>query len=165
MFVRTWRFITLMFVSLSMAMAFCHLLQLPPRMSYDAWLWRSTQSMYQHFGPPIGVIIESGAWILAAALAFIVRHCPRALWWTLLGAACMVLAHVAWWSFVFPVNNEMVKWTIDTIPADWMRYRNQWEYTHAVRAVLQIVGLGALLISVLAETPMSPTAGGRERTN
>jgi len=66
MFIRAWRFITLLFVSLSMAMAFCHLLQLPPRMSYDAWLWRSTQSMYQHFGPPVGAIVESGAWITAA---------------------------------------------------------------------------------------------------
>jgi hypothetical protein len=39
------------------------------------------------------------------------------------------------------------------MPADWMRLRNQWEYTHAARAVLQIVALGALVFSILVEIP------------
>lgn len=55
MFLKIWRFLTLLFAALSMGMAFGgHLLQLPPRMSYDAALWRNTQSMYQLFGPPVG---------------------------------------------------------------------------------------------------------------
>ncbi len=38
MLLRVWRFLTLMFTALSMAMAFSHLLQMRPRMSYDAVL-------------------------------------------------------------------------------------------------------------------------------
>jgi hypothetical protein len=63
------------------------------------------------------------------------------------------MAHVIWWIFINPVNAEVSTWVPDAIPADWMRYRSQWEYTHAARAVLQIMGLSALVISVLAETP------------
>lgn len=35
MFLRTWRLLTLLLAALNMAMAFAHLLQLPPRMSYS----------------------------------------------------------------------------------------------------------------------------------
>jgi hypothetical protein len=150
-----------MFTALSMGMAFGgHLLQLPARMSYDAPLWRSTQSMYRLFGPPIGAIVEGGAWLTSVVLAVFVRKRRPAFRWTVGGAACFVLAQVLWWLFVFPVNNHMKNWTPDTMPADWMRWRAQWEFTHAVRAILQITGLGALLYSVLVETPQDrPTAG------
>lgn len=161
MFLKIWRFLTLLFAALSMAMAFGgHLLQLPPRMSYDAALWRNTQSMYQLFGPPVGAIIESGAWVSAVVLAILVRHRRPAFRWTVIGALAFVLAHAAWWLFVFPVNQQMVNWTPETMPPDWMRWRAQWEYTHAVRALLQIGGLAAFFVSVLVETP----AASKDRT-
>jgi hypothetical protein len=43
--------------------------------------------------------------------------------------------------------------TPETLPADWTRLRDQWEYTHAARAVLQIITLDAIVYSVLIETP------------
>lgn len=72
---------------------------------------------------------------------------------TLAGAACMMTAQIAWWLFVFPVNNQMINWTPESLPADFVELRNQWEYTHALRAILQIIGLSALVLSLLAETP------------
>jgi hypothetical protein len=163
MFIKTLRFVTIMLVSLSMGMAFCHLLQLTPRMSFDAQLWRNTQVMYQNFGPPIGAIIEGGAWLSAVALAFAVRHRRPAFQWTLAGAACMVVAQAVWWILINPVNAEMVNWTIETIPSDWAQYRAQWEYTHAARAVLELLGFGALVISALVETPAAQPATARSR--
>jgi hypothetical protein len=153
MLIKTWRLITIMFVSLSMSMAFCHLLQLPPRMSYDAELWRATQSMFRLFGPPVGAIIEIGALVLAAILTFLVRQRRPAFRWTLACAVCLFAAQAAWWLLINPANNEMVHWTMNSIPADWTRYREQWEYTHAARAILQIAALGALAISLIRETP------------
>jgi hypothetical protein len=153
MLIKTWRLTTVMFVSLSMSMAFCHLLQLLPRMSYDAELWRATQSMYRMFGPPVGSIIEIGALVLAAILTYLVRQRRPAFSWTLVCAVCLFAAQAAWWLLINPVNNVMIHWTMDSIPADWARYREQWEYTHAARAILQIAALGALTISLLSETP------------
>ncbi len=147
------RFITLMFVALSMAMAFSHLLQMQPRMSFDAELWRNTQTMYLYFGPPVGAVIEVGAVVSSLLLTLVVLRRRPAFQWTLLCAVCMIAALVAWWFFVNPVNQAMVNWTATTMPADWQWLRAQWEYTHAVRAVLQIIGFSALLISTLVETP------------
>jgi hypothetical protein len=50
------------------------------------------------------------------------------------------------------MNREIFQWTPQSVPADWTQVRNQWEYSHATRFVLQLIGLGALLISVLVET-------------
>jgi hypothetical protein len=158
---RTWRFITILFTALSMAMAFCHLLEMPTRMSFDGRLWITTQALYRLFGPPLGAIIEGGAVITTVILAFLVRQRRPAFWWTLTGAACIIMAHVIWWIFINPVNAEISTWTPDTVPADWMRYRSQWEYTHAARAVLQIIGLSALVLSVLLEIPRDHS---RDRT-
>ncbi|MDV2994612.1 MAG: hypothetical protein N4J56_004266 [Chroococcidiopsis sp. SAG 2025] len=50
------------------------------------------------------------------------------------------------------MNAEFAQWTVNFIPAEWTQVRNQWEYSHATRFVLQLLGLSALLISVLSET-------------
>jgi hypothetical protein len=153
MLLKTWRFVTIMLTALSMGMAFCHLLELPAKMAYTGALWLTLlQTLYGAFGT-IGAFIEVGAVITAAVVAFLVRRRRPAFGWTLLGTLCLVAAHVAWWVWVAPVNATMAPLTPETLPADWMALRDQWEYTHAARAVLQIVALGALLFSILAETP------------
>lgn len=150
---KTWRLITIMFTALSMGMALCHLLEMPAKMTYDGALWlRLLQTLYGAFGT-IGAFIEVGAVITAVVLAILVRRRRPAFGWTLLGALCLVAAHLAWWVWVAPVNATMAPLTPETLPADWMRLRDQWEYTHAARAVLQIIALGALVLSILVETP------------
>jgi hypothetical protein len=52
---------------------------------------------------------------------------------------------------VAPVNAALVPLTSETLPADWPALRNQWEYAHAARAILQIAALGFLVFSILAE--------------
>lgn len=152
MLIRIWCFITLMLTSLSMGMAFGgHLLQMPPRMNYDAMLWHETLEVYELFGPPVGAIIEGGAWISAVILALLLHRRELASRWTVIGAAFFVLTQVIWWLFVFPVNNQTITWTSESIPVDWMDWRTQWEYAHAARAILQICGFGALVYSVMSE--------------
>jgi hypothetical protein len=153
MFVKTWRLITIMFTALSMGMALCHLLEMPAKMTYEGALWLTLlHTLYGAFGT-IGAFIEVGAVVTAVLLAFLVRQRRSAFGWTLLGALCLVAAHVAWWVWVAPVNATMAPLTPETLPADWMGLRDQWEYTHAARAVLQIIALGALVFSILVEIP------------
>jgi hypothetical protein len=47
----------------------------------------------------------------------------------------------------------MTPLTPDTLVIDWTRLRDQWEFAHASRAILQIVALGAFVLSILAEMP------------
>jgi hypothetical protein len=64
MLMKTWPLITIILASLSMGMAFCHLLEMPPRLSWDASLWVETTvtgNVFRLFGT-IGAAIETGAW-------------------------------------------------------------------------------------------------------
>ena len=67
-------------------------------------------------------------------------------------------------AFVFPVNSQMGDWAPESLPESVTKLRDQWEYTHAARAILQIVGLGALVLSALAETPTNPARLPADRT-
>jgi hypothetical protein len=159
MLVRNLRLITIMLAALTMGMALCHLLEMPAKMRYEGALWLTLlQTLYGVFGPA-SAIIESGAVTAAAILAFFVRRRHAVFNWTLLGALCLIAANLAWWIWVSPVNAALSAMTPETLPADWTRLRDQWEYTHAARAVLQIIALGAIVYSVLVETPTDESAG------
>ena len=54
---------------------------------------------------------------------------------------------VVFWSFIFPVNQATENWTM--LPDNWQALRSQWEYSHAVRAILYVLAVGALVMSVL----------------
>jgi hypothetical protein len=51
------------------------------------------------------------------------------------------------------MNAEFAKWLTNPVPLDWTRYRNQWEYAHAINACIKIAGLSLLVLSVVLETP------------
>jgi hypothetical protein len=112
----------------------------------------SANSLPPAFGT-IGAFFEVGAVVTAVVLAFLVRQHRPAFGWTLLGALCLVATHAAFWVWVAPVNATMAPLTPETLPADWMGLRDQWEYTHAARAVLQIIALGTLVLSLLVDIP------------
>ncbi len=166
----TFRFVTLILIALSMGMAFCHTLELPAKLQYDGALYVTIQnSLYVVFGPPnIGAFIE-GAAILAAialtilvrkrrilaaiALTILVRKRRPAFWLTLAGTIFLLLAFpVVFFLFTEPANSVFRQATPQTLPANWVQLRNQWEYSHTARFLLQLIGFSLLLLSVLRET-------------
>jgi uncharacterized membrane protein len=154
-FIKTWQFITLMLTSFSLSLTMTHLLELPQRMQFDQQLWvRVTvvKNVYKLFGT-VGAAFEITAVLTAIILAFIVRDRGSTFYWTMGGAILLVLALVSWIVFVAPMNAEFAKWLTNPIPVDWTRYRDQWEYAHAINAFIKIMGLSLLVISVLVEMP------------
>ncbi len=144
-----------MLASFSLSLSMTHLLELPQRMQFDRQLWvRVTvvENVYRLFGS-VGAAFEITAILIGIILVFIVRKRGLTFYWTLGGVIFLILAFVNWIIFVSPMNAEFAKWLTNPVPVDWMQYRNQWEYTHAVNAFIKIIGLSLLTISVLVETP------------
>jgi Domain of unknown function (DUF1772) len=159
MFLRMWRFITLILAALNMGLAFCHLMEMPAKMQYDASLYATiNNNLYLTFGSAPGIAIEIGSIVAAVGLVFLVRQRRLSFPSTLIGAICLLAAQVIWWVFIAPVNAEIRTWTSATVPADWTQLRNQWEYAHASRFVLQLLGLSALTLSIIRETPVEQSA-------
>uniref|UniRef100_B8HPR8 DUF1772 domain-containing protein n=1 Tax=Cyanothece sp. (strain PCC 7425 / ATCC 29141) TaxID=395961 RepID=B8HPR8_CYAP4 len=149
MLIKLWRFVTLLLTALSMGLSFCHLLELPPRVFYfDAQLWITitTRGLYYLFGT-VGAVLEIGSILAALGLAWLIRQRRVTFRLTLIGSGFLLLALLLWIMFIAPVNAELANWTPTAFPADWARYRNQWEYTHAINAIIKILGFSALIFS------------------
>lgn len=151
MMLKMWQFVTILLMSLAMASAFCHLLELPPKMTFDDRLYVMLhRTLYPNYGRVAGTA-EFLAVMAVAGLAWRVRRARGVFIPTLAGAILMVAAHAVFWIVVQPANSTMAAWSLEAIPVDWTEWRNQWEYGHAARAVLMISALGLLVISVLRD--------------
>lgn len=155
MFLKIWRFITILLAAFSLGLSLAHLLELPPRMRFDQTLWvRVTvfENVYALFGI-IGAFFETGAILAAIVLIFLVRKRGATFYWTIAGTVFLIIAFASWIIFVAPMNAEFAKWLTAPMPPDWTRFRNQWEYAHAANAFIKIFGFAFLIISALVETP------------
>ena len=158
--------IAVVLTALTMGMAFAHTLELPQKMGYDAVMWTSVMhGLYLYFAI-IGGPVEVAAVI--AALVFAVRYRGRpGRRLAAVGAACFVIA-LAWWFAVINTANSVIgKWALNAVPADWERWRMQWEFGHAAHFVLAFAGFLTLLLATVnaaagMKAPISAIAGESE---
>lgn len=155
MVLRILRFVTILLAALSMSLSVCHLFEMPQRLQFDSDLWvRVTvfANVFRYFGT-FGAFFEVGSVVAAIVLVLLVRkRGPGIFYLTLAGAICLGLALVIWLLVVAPVNAELARWLVNPIPPDFDGWRSQWEYGHAVSAVIKIIGFSSLLASVVFET-------------
>jgi len=137
-----------------MGLLFCHTMEMPAKMRFEGSLYVTIQnSLYRLFGPPLGASIEVGALITTLVLAFLVRRRRTSFYWTAAGALCLAVALAVYFAFTEPVNVVIEQASPTAIPVDLMELRRQWEYSHAARFGLYLVGFISLGNSILLETP------------
>ena len=166
MFLKTWRFLTLVLAALALTMESAHVLELPQKMQYDAQMYAAVNTTLYRYFAIVGGVYQVGSIVMAAVLTFLVRKRRPSFGWMLTGACCLLLAFGIWLAVVAPVNSQIAaafRSAPESIPAVWMRLRSRWEYGHVTGFIVQLVGLCALVLSVLVETPQSPLQEDGER--
>lgn len=164
MFLKAWRFITLVLVALTMGMTFAHVLELPPKMQYDGPLYVTVQNtLYQLWGAPgPGAFVVVGAVFTAIVLTYLVRDRGMSFYLTLAGTSCLLVAFpVIFFLFTEPANEVFRAATPESVPTDWEQWRAQWEYSHTASFVFNLTGFSLLVLSILVETP---DEGSREQS-
>ena len=148
------RFTSMMSTAVTLTAAGAHLMELPAKMRYEPSLYvRLHRTLYPNFGRAAGPA-EAVAVATTAALAWWMRRRRPAVFRTTAAAAsCLAAAHGIYWGVVQPVNTRMSRWSLEAVPSDWAKWRNRWEWGHAVRAGLVTAALGALTLSVLNDVP------------
>jgi hypothetical protein len=145
------RFVVLMLAALTLSMETAHVLELPQKMRYTAELYTAVNStMYRYFalvGAPLTVLtLLSGA-----ALVVLLRgDCNYR--WTVVGVVLYFIAFGVWLAAVNPVNTTVADAAAKdpaSLPALWTKLQARWEYGHAAGFVLELLGFGSLLWSVL----------------
>ena len=164
MSLRVWRFATLLLAALSLTMESAHVLELPQKLRYDPTMYAAVNTTLYRWFAIVGAVYQVGAILLAAILTVLVRGRGAAFGWTLAGAILLAAAFVVWLAVVAPVNATVAAALHDdaaSVPQLWMQLRARWEYGHATGFIVQVLGFGALLVSVLIETPVRRSPGAR----
>jgi hypothetical protein len=111
-------------------------------------------TLYRYFAI-VGGAYQVVAIALAFILAVLVRERQPAFIWTASGVALLLAAFIVWFGVVEPVNRQVadvMRTQPDAVAAAWTGLRDRRELGHAAGFVLQLVGFGALLYSVIVET-------------
>jgi hypothetical protein len=149
------RFIAIYLTALTLSMTFSHLLEMPQKMQYGEALYLAVQhSLYLYFAW-VGAIAEMGAVVALGVLSALTRRRGRAFSLTVIATVSVAAGLGVWFARVSPANAEMSRWSGVPLPENWTEVRRQWELGHATSAVLDMIGFGALILSVLLDKPGS----------
>jgi uncharacterized membrane protein len=94
--------------------------------------------------------IMGGVCILLAALLAIQSKSDSRSRNLLIGAiVCLVVAALVTRFGNQPINAEVITWSAQSPPANWVQLRDAWWQWHVVRTFAGILGLGLTLLAVL----------------
>jgi hypothetical protein len=150
-------FLALMLTAIAMALALAHFFELPNKIAISAEHYLIVQRNYDNWSI-IGTVVPL-AFLTVAALTFMLRGSGPPFAPALIALVLMLAELVVFWGFIFPVNQATENWTV--LPQNWGALREQWEYAHAVRTLLYVFALGALVMSLL-DWPSGPLRASRK---
>lgn len=134
-----------MATALALGPALAHLFELPNKIGLPSGTYFAVQQIYSGwslFGVLLAVQLLS---IVAVIVVAGTDHRLRTM--AALALACLVGAQALFWIFTYPANAATANWTVQ--PADWQALRRQWELSHAVGALLQLVAMACLGIGAV----------------
>ncbi len=143
--VPAFQFIALVLAALALIPAGAHFFELPNKMALDGQAYLTVQQIYA--GWSLFGIALIGSLAANLALAVAVRRERIACVFATAAFASMLTVLLLFFAFVYPMNAATENCTV--MPANWEALRMQWEYGHAVNAVLTFVAFVCVSLSVV----------------
>jgi hypothetical protein len=159
-----WQIVTLLLVSIAMAMSVGHALEMPGKMRLEKDAYLTVQPIYY---PGFTIAAGFGEFGGMLATAVLLAVTPQGLAFQLTAAALalLVAAHAVYWLVTHRVNRfwlkdqklvgagaaffDVSKGDVEHEP-DWKVARRRWEYSHVARAVLHFGGVAFLAAAIAA---------------
>lgn len=152
-----------MVVSVAMAAAVGHALELPGKMRLSKELYKAVQPIYYPGYTIAGGIGEAGGTVLVIVLLILSPAGSSAFWLTLAALVALICMQAVYWLFTHPISKFWLKdQQLDSFSAgffsfltagrdnrklSWQQLRSRWEYSHVIRAGFAFLSLLALVIS------------------
>ena len=146
------RFISLFCAALAFGLAIAHVLEIPGKRELSGPEWLKIQHTFYGGFAVVGGLAEILGLIATAVILLFVWKRRATFLQTLIGVLCFVGMLLAYWFGNRPINAKISSWTPSTLPADWTRYRDYWDYAHATTAVFGAIALVILLIATLHDS-------------
>ena len=87
--------------------------------------------------------------VLTIVLAVLTKGSSRARYQLIAAIVGLVIAGVITRFFNQPINSQVMTWSIQAPPANWIEFRDQWWRWHIVRTVAGMAALCFLISAVL----------------
>jgi hypothetical protein len=143
MAVRLFQWLAILFMAAAIIPAGAHLAALPNKIGLGQADYFTVQHIYN--GWALFGIADIGALIATLVYTVLLMRSGEAYGYAL-AAFLLALANLAiFFGWTFPANQATQNWTV--APANWEALRTQWEYSHAVNAVLIFLAFACLLIA------------------
>ncbi len=139
------KFSTIFFAVITLGALLAHLFALPGKINLPKDDYLVVQGIYRGWAW-LG-IFEIGAIPLTLIWAVWERKKKNIFPWLITSLIIFIISLVIFFMFTFPANQATANWT--ALPQDWEGLRKNWEYSHAVRAVLNLTGLSFLIVVLL----------------
>jgi hypothetical protein len=138
------KFLALLFTALALVPSGAHLMELLNKMQFSSEQYLIAQQIYR--GWSLSAILVFGAMFATLALLMALWK-NRGFAAAAIAFACIVGTQLVFWTKTYPVNVITNNWTV--LPDAWQQLRAQWEYSHALSALLNLVALCAAIVAVL----------------
>lgn len=156
--------LTAILIAVAMAMALAHALEFLGKMRLTKETYFAMQPIYYPGFTIGGGIGEFGGLIATLILLFFTPLRSAEFWLTLVALLGLVGMQAVYWLLTHPVNQFWLEGEDlsgfsasffsfranqpnETHPANWTDLRNQWEYSHVIRAGFALVSLIAIIIA------------------
>ncbi|MBS0527655.1 MAG: DUF1772 domain-containing protein [Proteobacteria bacterium] len=138
-------FIALMSTALALGPALAHLLELPNKIALPRNAYFTVQQIYAGWSL-LGVVLLVQLLSIASVIAFAGEE-HRLRLCAIVALLCLAGAQALFWTFTYPANAATANWTVQ--PDNWQALRQQWEYSHAAGALLQLVAMASLVVGAI----------------
>jgi MFS family permease len=156
MALRICQFLAIVLTALALVPGGAHLMELPAKIAMPEQPYFVVQQIYRGWALSGMVIFAAIFANFASALA--ARHNPRQFWLSVAAGLLIVATLAIFFAWTYPTNQATGNWT--SAPENWEELRAQWEYSHAVNALVMFVALLCSVGSALAYA--APEAAARQ---
>lgn len=106
-------------------------------------------AMIGNLGTIMAILMPAAILSTLPVLYLLSRRRPKAFYTTLVGLMLFVLALLITLLVEVPLDLKFAQWTAATLPSDWQRLRDRWEFWHVVRSWVSVFGLALILGAAL----------------
>ena len=138
-------FVAMLSSAMALGGALAHLFELPNKIGLPQDEYFIVQQAYRGWSLLGWLLLVQLASIVAVA---VLSRRERRIFRPVVAAALFLLAaQTVFWVFTFPTNVATENWTV--APDNWERLRRQWEYSHAVGALFQLLVTASLILAAI----------------
>src|SRR5207244_12199831 len=103
---------------------------------------------------PLAVVLNLGL-LFTIVSAVLARRDRLSLYLLIAASICIIVAVLVTVFGNWPINNQIITWSINSPPSNWTELRDEWWRFHVARALMLMAAIGFVILSALPHRDIS----------